>query len=198
MVIEENILYSMGASTKTYEPAEFIFQEGDWPAFYYQIVHGEVKLNNYNDEGKESIQIIVENGQSIGESLLFMEKFYPMNAVAITECEVLRLPRKIFIDLLKEDAEVSYQMNKCLSQRLYYKLIMTQNTASQNPVQKLMALMDYLKSFATDQKQYSFKIPLTRKQIAGLTGLCVETIIRTIKRMERDQILRIEDRKILY
>lgn len=198
MVIEENLLYSLGASVKTFVPAEAIFMEGDWPAFYYQIIKGEVKLNNYNEEGKETIQIMIEDGQSIGESLLFMEKFYPMNAIAITECEVIRLPRKAFLDLLREDAEISYEMNRCLSQRLYFKLIMTQNLASQSPISRLMALMDYLKSFATDQKQYTFKVPLTRQQMAGLTGLCVETTIRTIKGMERDRILKIEDRKILY
>ncbi|KIC62835.1 hypothetical protein RM51_10885 [Chryseobacterium taiwanense] len=188
----------MGASITTYAPAESIFTEGDWPAFYFQIIKGEVKLNNYNEEGKETIQIIIEDGQSIGESLLFMEKFYPINAIAITECQILKLPRKAFLDLLREDAEVSYEMNKCLSQRLYFKLIMTQNLSSQSPMVKLMALMDYLKSFAMDQQQYSFKIPLTRQQMAGLTGLCVETTIRTIKGMERARLLKIEDRKILY
>ncbi|MGL6127701.1 Crp/Fnr family transcriptional regulator [Chryseobacterium artocarpi] len=127
-----------------------------------------------------------------------MEKPYPMNAVAITECEIAKLPRKAFINLLKEDAEVSYEMNKCLSQRLYFKLIMTQNLSSQSPMLKLVALMDYLKSFAIDQQQYSFKVPLTRQQMAGLTGLCVETTIRTIKGMERAMMLRIEDRKIMY
>lgn len=198
MVIEENLLYSLGASVKTYAPAEAIFMEGEWPAFYYQIIKGEAKLNNYNQEGKETIQIMIEDGQSIGESLLFMENFYPINAVAITECEVIRLPRKAFLDLLRKDVEISYEMNKCLSQRLYYKLIMTQNIASQNPSQKLKALMDYLKSFAKEQQQYSFKIPLTRQQMAGLTGLCVETTIRTIKGMERDLILKIKDRKIMY
>jgi len=198
MVIEEKLLYSMGATTKTYAIGETIFLEGEWPAFYYQIIKGEVKLNNYNEEGKEAIQIIIEDGQSIGESLLFMEKSYPMNAITITECEVIKLPRKAFISLLKEDAEISYKMNKCLSQRLYFKLIMTQNLSSQNPMLKLIALMDYLKSFATNQQQYSFKIPLTRQQMAGLTGLCVETTIRTIKGMERAMMLRIEDRKIMY
>lgn len=198
MIIEENLLYSIGASAMSFSAGESIFSEGDWPAFYYQIIKGEVKLNNYNEEGKETIQIIIEDGQSIGESLLFMEKFYPMNAVAITECEVVRLSRKAFLDLLREDAELSYEMNKCLSQRLYFKLVMTQNLSSQSPMVKLLALMDYLKSFAIDQKQYSFKIPLTRQQMAGLTGLCVETTIRTIKGMERAMILKIQDRKIMY
>lgn len=198
MVIKENLLYAMGASTNMYPAGETIFSEGAWPTFYYQIIKGEAKLNNYNEEGKETIQIIIEDGQSIGESLLFMEKPYPMNAVAITECEIVKLPRKAFLNLLREDAEISYEMNKCLSQRLYFKLIMTQNLSSQSPLLKLVALMDYLKSFAIDQKQYSFKVPLTRQQMAGLTGLCVETTIRTIKGMERAMMLRIEDRKIMY
>lgn len=198
MVIKENLLYAMGASTNMYSAGETIFSEGAWSSFYYQIIKGEAKLNNYNEEGKETIQIIIEDGQSIGESLLFMEKPYPMNAVAITECEIVKLPRKAFLNLLREDAEISYEMNKCLSQRLYFKLIMTQNLSSQSPMLKLVALMDYLKSFAKDQQQYSFKVPLTRQQMAGLTGLCVETTIRTIKGMERALMLRIEDRKIMY
>ncbi|WP_228459647.1 helix-turn-helix domain-containing protein [Chryseobacterium bernardetii] len=41
-------------------------------------------------------------------------------------------------------------------------------------------------------------IPLTRQQMASLTGLCVETAIRTIKHMEKEKILKIENRKILY
>lgn len=34
--------------------------------------------------------------------------------------------------------------------------------------------------------------------MASLTGLCVETAIRTIKGMEKDKIVKIKDRKILY
>ncbi|MDR4953609.1 Crp/Fnr family transcriptional regulator [Chryseobacterium sp. ES2] len=198
MVIKENLLYSMGANSIMYSAGETIFSEGAWPAFYYQIIKGEAKLNNYNEDGKETIQIIIEDGQSIGESLLFMEKPYPMNAIAITECEVVKLSRKAFLNLLRVDAEISYEMNKCLSQRLYFKLIMNQNLSTQSPILKLVALMDYLKSFAINQQQYSFRVPLTRQQMAGLTGLCVETTIRTIKGMERAMMLKIENRKIMY
>jgi CRP-like cAMP-binding protein len=198
MVIQEDILYSVGASIKIYEPSEVIFNEGDIANYYYQIISGEVKQNNYNDEGKETIQIILQDGQSIGESLLFMDKPYPFNAVAIKKCEILRLPKYIFLDLLKLYPEICLDMNKLLSQRLYFKLLMSQNPSSQNPTAKLKTLMDYLKSFQEEQSPYSFVIPLTRQQMAGLTGLCVETAIRTIKIMEKDKILKIKNRKILY
>ena len=66
------------------------------------------------------------------------------------------------------------------------------NLSFQNPVAKLKLLMDYLKSYHEDKRPYSFQIPLTRQQLASLTGLCVESVIRTIKQMEKDQIVKIE------
>ena len=198
MVIKDEILHSVGAITRRYKPSEIIFSEGDIPNYYYQIIEGDVKLNNYNDDGKEIIQTLLEDGQSIGESLLFMDKLYPINAIALSHCSVLRLPKKVFLDLMKLYPDICLDMNKVLSQRLYFKIIMTQNMSSQNPTAKLKVLMDYLKSFQKEQSPYSFMIPLTRQQMASLTGLCVETAIRTIKGMERDKIVRIENRKILY
>ncbi|MFP8892668.1 Crp/Fnr family transcriptional regulator [Chryseobacterium cucumeris] len=198
MVIDENILISAGAETRHYNPSEVIFCEGDIPNYYYQIINGEVKLNNYNEEGKEFIQNILSDGESCGESILFIEKPYPMNAEAITECTVLRLHKSIFFNLLNQNPELYMEVNSFLSERLYYKFIMMQNLSSQNPSIRLRGLMDYLKSFQKDARPYSFLIPLTRQQMASLTGLCVETAIRTIKHMERDKIVRIENRKILY
>ncbi|GEN74538.1 Crp/Fnr family transcriptional regulator [Chryseobacterium hagamense] len=198
MIIKEELLYSAGATVKQYKPAEIIFSEGDPANYYYQIITGEVKLNNYNDEGKEIIQTLLEDGQCIGESLLFMDKLYPINAIALTSCKVLRLPKNNFFELLRQYPDISFEMNRVLAQRLYFKIIMAQNLGSQSPTAKLKVLMDYLKSSQEEQAPYSFMIPLTRQQMASLTGLCVETAIRTIKMMERNKILQIKDRKILY
>lgn len=198
MVISEKILYSMGANVKQYDPAEIIFSEGDSPGFYYQIISGEVKLNNYNEDGKEVIQNLLTDGQSIGESLLFMDKPYPINAITTTSCNILKLSKNLFMDLLKQHPDICFDMNTHLSQNLYYKQLMAQNISSQNPAVKLKTLMDYLKSFHNEDKPFSFKIPLTRQQMASLTGLCVETVIRSLKKMERDNMVQIENRKILY
>jgi len=198
MVIDENILISAGAETRRYTPSEMIFFEGDIPNYYYQIVKGEVKLNNYNEEGKEFIQNILSDGESCGESILFIEKPYPVNAEAITECSILRLHKSAFFNLLNQSPELYMEVNSFLSERLYYKFIMMQSLSSQNPSIRLRGLMDYLKSSQKDLSPYSFLVPLTRQQMASLTGLCVETAIIPIKHMERDKIVRIENRKILY
>ncbi|WP_228406521.1 helix-turn-helix domain-containing protein [Chryseobacterium sp. AG844] len=41
-------------------------------------------------------------------------------------------------------------------------------------------------------------MPLTRQQIANLTGLRVETVIWTIKKMAQEKILKLDGRTIFY
>ncbi|MFL9832796.1 Crp/Fnr family transcriptional regulator [Chryseobacterium terrae] len=198
MKIDEQLLKSYSAEIKTYKEKEIIFREGDSPFFYFQIIEGSVKINNYNEEGKEFIHNILGNGQSFGDPMLFIDKQYPVNAVVLKPTTIIRLPRKNFINLIKENPHVSLELNACLSHRLYYKTIMTQNMASHNPIKRITGLFDYLKSYSDCDDTHSFNVKLTRQQIADLTGLRVETIIRTIKKMEKDSLVKVHERKICY
>lgn len=197
MIIEQ-LLISFGAETKNYKAGDIIFREEEFPLFYYQIKTGKIKLNNYTEDGKEFIQNIFSDGHSFGESLLFVDRPYPMNAVAMEESVIFRMPRQNFLNLIRDNPEISLNIYQCLAERMYYKYIMFYNLSFQNPVSKLKLLMDYLKSYHEDKAPYSFQVPLTRQQLASLTGLCVETVIRTIKQMEKEKIVKIEKRKIYY
>lgn len=198
MNIEPELLYSFGAEVKIYQPGELIYREGDHVVYYYQILKGKLKLNNYNEEGKEFIHNILGEHQSFGDSMLFLEKFYVMNAVCLTACEIIRLPKSSFMDMLEKHPHVSLEMNACLSQKLYFKAIMLQSMSSQNPALRLKGLLDYLKSYHDGDCGQCFQVELTRQQIANLTGLRVETVIRALKKMEKEGNLKIENRKILY
>ncbi|MFC3158113.1 helix-turn-helix domain-containing protein [Chryseobacterium arachidis] len=46
--------------------------------------------------------------------------------------------------------------------------------------------------------KYSFVVPFTRSQLASLTGMRVETIIRTLKKMEKLHMVKIEQSKVHY
>jgi len=196
MIINENVLLDYGAVYDDFFAGHTIFNEGGIPKYYYQIVKGTVELNNYHEDGKEFTQNIIEEGHCIGESLLFNDKPYPMNAVARTECTVLKLPKEDFFLMLHQNHEICLKMFKCLADRLFYKYLMLFNLSSADPSFKLQTLMNYLKG--DDADKYTFEIPLTRRQIANLTGLRTETVIRTVKKMEKQKLLKIENRKIYY
>jgi CRP-like cAMP-binding protein len=198
MNIDSEILYSFGGEDKNYKTGDIIYREGDNALYYYQIVTGKVKQNNYNEEGKEFIHNILGEKQSFGEPMLFLEKFYVMNSVCLSAVEIIRLPKNNFIELLEKNPKLSMEMNTCLSQRLYFKAIMLQSMSSQNPVLRLKGLLDYLKSYHDGDCEHCFHVEFTRQQIANLTGLRVETVIRTLKKMEKQGNLKIDNRKILY
>jgi len=198
MVINEKFLLSAGAEVKEYNSGDIIFYEGSTPYHYYQISKGKVKLNNYNKEGKELIQKIITEGESVGESLLFTEKPYPMDAIALESCSILRLCRNNFFSMLKIYPQLYFDLCKCLSDCLYYQYVMLEANSSRSPSERIIGVLDYLKDSKKDQSQFSFKIPFTRQQLASITGLCVETAIRAIKDMEKKKIVRIKNRKIYF
>ncbi|WP_172282835.1 Crp/Fnr family transcriptional regulator [Chryseobacterium sp. LAM-KRS1] len=197
-MINEDLLLSYGAEVKNYKSGDTIFREGELALHYYQIIKGKIKLNNYTEDGKEFIQNIFSDGNSFGESILFVDKPYPMNAESLTPSAVLKLSKSDFLILMKENPEVSNNIYQCMAERMYYKYVMLYNLSVQNPASKLKLLMDYLKSYDENKTPYSFQIPLTRQQLASLTGLRVETVIRVIKNMEKENELKIVNRKIFY
>ncbi|QQV04416.1 Crp/Fnr family transcriptional regulator [Chryseobacterium sp. FDAARGOS 1104] len=195
-MIHEDLLMKYGAETETFQPSNVIFSEGDSPRYYYQIVEGRIKLNNYNEEGKELIFAILEKGLSVCELLLFIDKTYPVNAIAFEECTILKLPKTKFEVLLDENPHVSRDINKFLSERLYYKYIMLDNNSSLRPAVRVKGALDYYRSYNEDSEKFEYEIPLTRQQLASLTALRVETVIRTVKQLEKENFLKIINRKI--
>jgi CRP-like cAMP-binding protein len=198
MNISPELLYIYGAEDRSYNSKDYINKEGDSALYYYQIVKGKVKQNSYNEEGKEFIHNILGENQSFGEPMLFVEEYYIMNSVCITNVDLIRLSKSNFMELLEKNPKVCQEMNACFSQRIYFKEIMLQSMSSQNPILRLKGLLNYLKSYYAEDCEQCFHIEFTRQQIANLTGLRVETVIRALKKMEKQGELKIDNRKILY
>lgn len=55
MSIPESVLQSVETVEEHYRAGDFIFKENDRPAFYYQLIHGEVKLASYRSGGSEVV-----------------------------------------------------------------------------------------------------------------------------------------------
>lgn len=174
---------------------EMIFKAGHFPSYYYQVVEGKVKMNNYSDDGKEFIQEIFTAGRSFGEPPLFINEPYPANAIAISAGVVVQITKSLFDEMLYKYPEVSIEINRSLARRLYYKTIMAPELSSQSPEKRLLKLLYYLKEQSGIITDF-FLVELSRQQLADLTGLRVETVIRTIKHLEKQGYLKIIEGKI--
>ena len=196
-MISEALLEQHNAQRKSYKKGAVIFDEGKLPAYYYQIVSGEVKMCNFNQDGREFIQGMFHNGQSFGEPPLFLERVYPANAIALTDCELFVLPKAEFVQMVKNNAEVSMNIIEQLAQRLHYKAVMAAELSYEEAEHRLLKLIDYsIKFFGIEKGKDGYCIGLKRQQMADLTGLRVETVIRAIKSLEKKNEIKIIGRKV--
>lgn len=196
-MIEIDLLLQYGAKVNAYNKGDTIVQEGQSASSYFQIKSGRVKMNNYSDDGKEFIQAIFEEGQSFGEPPLFIDEGYPANAEALTMVELYQLSKEAFLNMLKQENHVSMAINKSLAKRLYYKSIMAPDISSQDAQKRILTLLTYFKDHQKGEKQQEFIVELTRQQIGDLTGLRVETVIRSLKQLEKENQVRIVRSKVI-
>ena len=197
-MIDIDTLLTWGATYKKVDAEETIFQEGSECHFYYQLVSGSVRWVNINEEGKEFIQTIIEPGECFGELPLFDDEPYAASAIANKESVVIRLNKSTFKQLLKEQPELHFQFSKLITQRLRYKFILVQELSSANPEHTITTLLNYFKKSERHICPNCNQVNLTRQQIANMTGLRVETVIRTIKQLEEKGTLKIEKGKVFY
>ena len=196
-MINKKILGTYGAERHSFNKGEVIFKQDDKPRFYYQIADGEVKMRNITQSGKEFIQRIFSQDRSFGEPPLFGDFGYPADAIALTDCSIWQLPAEKFYLLLREQPETHFKITSAIAARLYYKALMAREISFEEPRHRIKRLLQYLKHDVYKcSEAFSYEVELTRQQIADLTGLRVETAIRSIKDLEEMGEIKIVNRKI--
>lgn len=196
MLIDINILLASGAVYKKVAAKEIIFTEGDKGHYYYQLITGLVRWVNIDDEGKECIQYMVEPGECFGELTLIDNEPYAATTIADCESLIIKLNKDHFLQLLKNNPEIHFSFTKMLVKRVRYKFILTKILTCLHPEDKLIVFFNYL---SIEKKHICTKcaqLKLTRQQIADMTGLRVETVIRSSKALHDKGFFTIERGKI--
>ena len=196
MMIDVDTLLAWGASFKKVGSDEIIFHEGMPSQFYYQLVSGSIRWVNINEEGKEFLQVIIEPGECFGELPLFDDEPFAATAIANEDSVILRLHRSTFSELIKENPEIHFAFSRLLTQRLRFKFFILKEMANHNPEQSISTLLSYFKEHQKNICTKCNRLKLTRQQIADMTGLRVETVIRTMKNMQTKGQLVIEKGKV--
>jgi CRP-like cAMP-binding protein len=199
MNISPDLLLQYGAVVKHYRRHDNIFREGQVAFYYYQIHTGLVKMINRGEE-HDFIQGIFTEGESFGEPPMIGAFPCPASAIAITDVQLYALPRRHFIELLRANFEVHFSFTVHMCNRVLYKAELLKSINLGLPEERIIAVIDLLKSkLSRDRYGHDghFVVPVTRQEIADMTGLRVETVIRKVGMLEEQGKVVVADRKIL-
>ncbi|MBK6701003.1 MAG: Crp/Fnr family transcriptional regulator [Saprospiraceae bacterium] len=197
MQIDENILITWGAVVKKYNKNEIIFDEGALAQFYFQIKKGTVKMSNSNDDCKEFTQGVFHDGDSFGEPPLFIDESYPATAVTITDCTIIKLSKTTFFRILSEYPAIHHTFTTLFARRVLMKSKLLRDIINHTPEERIISFLYAFKA-KSNAKEDKIHIPYTRQEIANFTGLRVETVIRTLKKLEETRRVDIKQRKLYF
>ena len=187
-----------GATLVRLARGETLFEQGAPAESFYQVQHGQVKMVSATEQGREFVQGLFTDGQSLGEPPFFAEAMYPASAVAVEPSTAWCCRRTQFLALLTAHPDIHLQLTRALSERLIYKSMMLAEIAVEEAEHRLATLIEYFRSTEAPLPGLPYRVRLTRQQLADMTGLRVETVVRTVKVMEQKGLLRIEEGKVIW
>jgi CRP-like cAMP-binding protein len=198
-MITETILRRYHAAVVPLNKGDMLFQQGETAACFYLVKSGRIKMSNYSEDGREFVQGYFTEGQSFGEPPFFSKGPYPASAVAMEKSGVWKVTHDDFLRLLKDNFDIHLQLMQTLCNRLVYKSTMLSELAIEEAEHRLLTLIRYLVDHEGGRTAAPVKLAFTRQQLADMTGLRVETVIRSVKSLEQKRQLEIDsDGKIIW
>ena len=193
--ITENFLKETNAEIKKHKKNSLIINEGSTSLYFYYLLEGELSVYNLTPEGKEFLQHKVKENNFFGEPAVLLEKPFPGTVEVTSEfAKILRIKRENFLQYLKNNPDWSLEFTKSIAEKSIIKSNSLKNIVFLNPEDRIIKQLNDYK----EGKDEKIIIELTRKELSNMTGLRIETIIRTIKKMEKDGKLQIVNGKVFY
>jgi len=186
-------LVDQGLRIKTYTKDSVIYEPGMQPRYVYFIKSGEVRMVTVSDEGKEFIQGVFKAGQHFGEPALLINRPYLAFTITSKDSQLIAVNKEDFFDLIKNDPDFSMNLIQTLSHRLFYKSMMLEELANEKADHRLLTIINYLLHDITEGEN----LKVTRQELADMTGLRVETVIRGVKMLAERGLIKTVKGKIV-
>jgi CRP/FNR family cyclic AMP-dependent transcriptional regulator len=171
------LLIEKGFKVVLYKKGEIVYEPDTPPKAVYFIKSGKVKMVTVNQDGNEFIQGIFKSPEYFGEPALLLNKPYLAYTVALQDSEIIVVNKNNFLNFLESDTAFSMRLILNLSNRLFYKSMMLEELANEHAEHRVKTMLNYLLKDLSPGEE----LKVTRQQMADMTGLRVETVIRIIK-----------------
>lgn len=194
--LEELSKLSAERKVHHFKKKEMIYMEGDEPNGIVFISKGKVKTFKTNEDGKEFITAIHNEGDFIGYIDLIENTEYRESAEALEETEISIIPKQDFFALLYSNRDVAAKFIKLLSnnlQEMEEKLInLAYNSVRKRVADALIALQNQYAHH--NEKSTAFSV--SREDLASMVGTATESVIRTLSDFKEEKLIDIKDKNI--
>jgi CRP/FNR family cyclic AMP-dependent transcriptional regulator len=175
-----------------YEKGQYIFKEGDPTECFHVLTRGAVKCVKSSQGGKEAVlKVLLPGDLFCCEAAVFDGKPHPGCAQPMGPVTVLKIPKHAYLKLLKTNPAAAIEVIKYLGGRLNEAQETSKTFALERADQRVATLLTRLaeRTGRPSSTGIVLALRISRQDIADMTGLAVETTIRTISKLTRQRLI---------
>ncbi len=171
---------------------QILYQEGDNVHYIYMLVSGQIKCSKNDNYGKEFITHIISPGDFFGYQDVLSNTPHSETALAVTDSEVLLIPREDFEKILYHNRDIAVGFIKIMANNIQEKEEQLLKLAF-SPVRERTAYV-LLKSL--EKSNTKKVISYSREDLASMVGTATESLIRTLSEFKEEGLVEIKGREI--
>lgn len=195
---------------KNYNKGDMIFFDTEPYIGFYIVKIGSVKIFKVSKEGREHILHIISDGNSFAEVPLFEnynmineESFrYPANAMALEEStHVIRVPAREFIELINRNPEIAMKMLSGFAKRLKTLTRHIEEVTLKDVTKRVAGFIltefDKKNKNGDAENEQWIELSISKNDLASYLGTIIETLSRTFKKLQEQDIISVESKRIV-
>ncbi len=179
-------------SPRSLKPRDVLGAQGE-PAESIALVQvGHLKLGQVNADGAETLVRFIGPGDCYGAIALSPGKRFPVSAVAVEPSRVLVWPRMAIVGLAERIPQIRLNLFEEVTRRMGGVLSAVQDLAAERAPVRIARALLRVAEHGGERSPQGIRIvhPITRQEIADLTGTTLFTVSRLMSRWESDGLLR--------
>jgi CRP-like cAMP-binding protein len=176
---------------------DILFHKGDPCTGFHLLVYGQVKLAFTSQQGSEKVVEIMQQGQSFGEAIMFMEKPYIVFAQALTDSLLLHVSKQAVFDELARDHNLCRKMLAGMAMRLHQLMNDVESYSLHSGKQRIIGYL--LRELAEEDQNgtnVAVTLPTNKGVIASRLNLTQEHFSRILHELTELGLIVVEGRKI--
>lgn len=170
-----------------------LWRRGDEPTHAVLLLRGLVEVTRVTPDGEEVALALFGPRECPGLFAVVDGKIFPAGARCLSEeSESLRVERRVLVSALEDDGAVSRAMSGVMG---HHNAVLREKvdvlTAGEVPQRLATLFLLLTERFGDEGQPGELHVPLslTRRVIARLVGVRVETVIRVLSRWEKERFV---------
>ena len=187
-IVEINKLFH----NRHYAAGDTIYFNGDKATRLCVIASGSVKLLKHSADGQDILIDILKSGEFFGNLETFGETVYHETAEAQTNSCILEIGSENFRTILNKYPSTALTVLDIIAERLRIAHEMIRQLSAHSVEQRIAYTLLKLSKKLGEQKEVGLliQIPLSRYDLAAMTGTTMETASRIMSQLQKQGIIR--------